>query len=106
MEEVYITAMGAFLPNDPIINDEVESYLGMIHGKPSAVKNRILKKNGIIQRYYALDKFQQSTHSNAELAAEAIRNAIIRSDLSTNEIELLATGTTQGDLAVPFVQVG
>ncbi len=101
MKNVYITSLGAYLPNEPISNDELEDYLGRINGKSSAVKNRILKQNGIKERYFAIDKNQESTHSNAELATNAVKNALEKSSLRPSEIQLLSTGTTQGDLLVP-----
>lgn len=101
MNNVYINAIGAFLPGEPVDNDAIEQHLGEVNGKPSVLKNRILKQNGIQTRYYALDNKQQSQYSNATLAANAAKNAVEKSKLSINEIELLATGTTQGDLPVP-----
>ncbi|WP_271769849.1 beta-ketoacyl-ACP synthase III [Aquimarina algiphila] len=101
MKNVYITSSGVYLPNKPISNDEIEHYLGEINGEKSAVKDRILKQNGIKQRYFALNTKQESTHSNAQLAVNAIEQAIAKSSLSQKEIELLSTGTTQGDLPVP-----
>ena len=79
----------------------MEDYLGLINGKKSAVKDRILKQNGIKTRFYALDKNQKSTHSNAELASKAIKLALEKSGTDAKDIELLSTGTTQGDLPVP-----
>jgi 3-oxoacyl-[acyl-carrier-protein] synthase-3 len=93
--------MGTFLPGEPVSNDEMEDYLGRINGQSSAVKPRILKQNGIKTRHYALDKNQQSQYLNADLAANAIENALKSSNLSASEIELLITATTQGDLPVP-----
>ncbi len=101
MKNVYITSSGSFLPNSPISNEEMEDYIGRINGKDSIARDRILKQNGIEQRYYALDKEQKSTHSNAEMAALAVNNAIDNSPIHHQDIELLATGTTQGDLPVP-----
>ncbi|MBL6448279.1 3-oxoacyl-ACP synthase [Fulvivirga sp. 29W222] len=101
MDNVYITSAGFFLPNDPVSNEEMEDYLGRINGKDSALKNRILKQNGIKFRHYAIDKKQQSSHTNAEMAAHAVNHALERSALSPKDIELLATGTTQADLPVP-----
>ena len=48
MNEVYITASGAFLPNKAVSNEEMEDFLGRINGKDSRVKERILKQNGIV----------------------------------------------------------
>jgi 3-oxoacyl-[acyl-carrier-protein] synthase-3 len=101
MKEVYITSAGTFLPNKPISNLEIEDYLGCINGEPSSVKDRILKQNGITARHFAIDKHQNTTHLNAELAAEAIHAALAKSTLSGKDIQLLATGTTQGDLPIP-----
>jgi 3-oxoacyl-[acyl-carrier-protein] synthase-3 len=101
MNDVFITASGVYLPNQPISNDEMEDYLGRLHGKDSGIKNRILKQNGIQSRYYAMDKNQVSTHLNAELAANAVEAAIAKSELRASEIAHLSTGTTQGDLPVP-----
>lgn len=101
MNEVYITSAGVFLPNNPIHNDEMEDYLGRLYGKDSSLKARILKQNGIKQRYYAIDKNQESTFSNAELAVKAIEAAIAKSELRSKEVSLLCTGTTQGDLPIP-----
>ena len=53
---VYITKAARFLPNEAVSNDEMEDYLGMVDGKPSRAKPLILYRNGIKQRYYALDK--------------------------------------------------
>jgi len=101
MNDVYITSSGVFLPNKPISNDEIEDYLGLILNKKSVLKNRILKQNGIKNRYFAINKKQKSTHTNAELAANAIKQAIKKSNLKEKDIKLLATGTTQGDLLIP-----
>ena len=98
---VYITSLGVYLPNAAVHNDDMESYLGKISGNSSLVRSRILKQNGIQSRYYALNKQQQSTHSNAQLATYAVKEAISRSTLKQQDIQLLATGTTQGDLPVP-----
>lgn len=101
LNKVYIVSTGAYLPNHPISNDEIEDYLGRINGEKSLVKDRILKQNGIKSRYFALDKDQKTTHLNVDLAASAAREAIDRSKIRPDSIELIATGTTQGDLPIP-----
>lgn len=100
MKEVYITRTAAFLPNDPISNDEMETFLGMIDGVPSKGKGITLRSNGIKTRYYAIDKNGQSTHSNAKLTALAIEK-LTDSQFSQNDIELLACGTTSPDNLLP-----
>jgi hypothetical protein len=42
---VYINALGQFLPGEPVGNDQIEDRLGMIGGRPSRLKSRILKQN-------------------------------------------------------------
>ena len=101
MSEVFITSAGIFLPNEPISNAEMEDYLGRINGKDSRAKQRVLNQNGITNRYYAIDKNQITTHSNATLAANAVKEAIRKSTLRSADVELLCTGTTQGDLPIP-----
>jgi 3-oxoacyl-[acyl-carrier-protein] synthase-3 len=53
---VYVTSTGAFLPGPPIDNDEMEKILGLIDGRESRLKRRILKANGIVTRHNAIDR--------------------------------------------------
>src|SRR5262252_976761 len=100
-EEVYITALGKFLPGPPISNEEVEDYLGMIGGKPSRLRARVLKQNGILSRHYAIDREGRVNYWNCDLAARAARDAVSRSELTLAEIEMLAAATSQSDLLAP-----
>ena len=100
MSEVYITKVSKFLPNEPISNDEMESYLGMIDGVPSKGKALTLRNNGIKTRYYAIDKLGNSTHSNAKMTALAIEK-LMDGDFKQTDIELLACGTTSPDNLLP-----
>ena len=71
----YIIGVGAYLPNEAVSNEEIEPVLRTINKKSSRVKRIILKRNGIEKRYYALDRQTgRQTHTNAQLAAEAIEN--------------------------------
>lgn len=97
----YITAAGAFLPNGPVDNERMERVLGLVGGKPSRLRERILKQNGITSRHYALDEDGRTTHLNEELAVHAIHAALAQRGLRPEQIEMLACGTTQGDLPVP-----
>ena len=58
---VFVNSLGIFLPNEPVSNDEMETLLGSIHGKPSKLRRRILKQNGIHTRYYALNEQGEPT---------------------------------------------
>lgn len=46
-QKVFITKVSAFLPNKPVLNEDMESYLGKIGGTPSRVKSIVLRQNGI-----------------------------------------------------------
>lgn len=100
MNNVYITALSKFLPNDPVSNDEMEDYLGYVDGLPSKSKRIILRYNKIKTRYYALTKDGKSTHTNAQLTAEAIRK-LESENFKLDEMELLAGGTTSPDHLIP-----
>lgn len=101
MIDVYINKMAVFLPNDPVKNDDMESILGMIDNKPSLVKRIVLKSNKIKTRYYAIDPItNESTHSNAKLAALAIEK-LGKNGFDINSAELLACGTTTPDQLLP-----
>lgn len=100
MQGVYITKAAKFLPNDPISNDEMELYLGMIDGVPSKGKGLTLRNNGIKTRYYSIDKQGNSTHSNAKMTALAIEQ-LTDDTFKQTDIELLACGTTSPDNLLP-----
>src|SRR4051794_38728148 len=86
----YITGIGKYLPGPPISNEEMEDYLGRIHGRPSRAKARILKQNGIRSRHYAIDTSQRTTHRNSEMAALAITDALANAKVPLHEIDFLA----------------
>lgn len=97
---VYITKASKFLPNEPVGNDEMESYLGMVDGKPSKARSIILHRNGIKQRYYALDKQGNVTHTNVQMAAESIRR-LFDENFTENDIDVLACGTASPEEIMP-----
>lgn len=99
--KAYITGTAVFLPNAPVDNEQIESVLGMIGGKPSRARRIILRSNGIRQRHYAIDPSSGlTTHTNAQLTAEAIRG-LADSGFNLSDIDCLATGTTRPDQLMP-----
>ncbi len=100
MFEVYITKTSKYLPNEAISNDEMESYLGMINNTASKARRIILRNNGIISRYYALDKNGNPTHNNAELTVKAIQG-LYDGNFSSQDVELLSCGTSTPDNILP-----
>lgn len=97
---VYINKIAKFLPNKPVYNDDMENYLGMIDGKPSRARAVILRRNGIKQRYYALDKQGNVTHTNAQMAANAIRN-LCDKEFTLKDIDLLSCATASPEQLIP-----
>jgi 3-oxoacyl-[acyl-carrier-protein] synthase-3 len=100
MNQVFITGASAYLPNDPVENDAMEGVLGQVGAEPSRHRSKILARNGIKQRYYAR-KHGMQTHLNEELAACAVTDLLNRQKVNIENIQMLAAGTTAGDLMVP-----
>jgi 3-oxoacyl-[acyl-carrier-protein] synthase III len=97
MNDVFIVKMAAFLPNEPVGNDEIEEVLGFVGGKPSKAKKIVLKSNGIKQRYYAINKqTKKLDFNNAKLTAEAVKKL-----LNGDEIDILSCGTSTPDQTAP-----
>lgn len=99
MNPVYIVATGKFLPNDPVSNEDMESVLGQVGGKPSRGRAIVLRNNGIKSRHYALNGGGRLTHSNAELVVEALKDAG-NGTVPTN-IDVLSCGTSAADQTLP-----
>ncbi len=99
-DAVYITRLSKFLPNEPVSNEQMEEYLGMVDGTPSKAKPLILRNNQIKSRYYALDKNGNSTHTNTELTVEAIKG-LFDGNFKASDIDMLACGTTSPDQLLP-----
>ena len=98
---VYITHISKFLPNDPVDNDSMEEFLGLINGKKSVARSLILKSNGIKQRYYALTRDGQISHTNKEMAALAIRSLCESAGLTPPDVDLIAAGTASPEQIMP-----
>ncbi|HET9462957.1 MAG TPA: hypothetical protein VFO43_03220, partial [Thiobacillus sp.] len=95
--DVFITRSAAYLPLAPVSNDDIESVLGQVGGKPSRSRRIILRNNGILSRHYALDRESgEPVMTNAQLAASAIRGLG-----DTGPIDCLATGTSSPDQLLP-----
>ena len=78
----------------------MEDFIGKIGGVPSRVKPIILRQNGIKTRYYALDRNQQITHTNAQMASKAI-NKLFKNEKEKEAIEVLTCGTSSPDQLLP-----
>lgn len=100
--KAYINDIAGFLPNAPVGNEEIEQVLGMVGGKPSRSRRITLRSNGIESRHYAIDpKTGRFTHTNAQLAAEAVRALWTKSGLRPEAMEVLCCGTSGPDQIKP-----
>lgn len=97
---VYITRASKHLPNRAVGNDDIERYLGMINGCPSKARSLILRRNGIKQRYYALNERGEATDTNVGMAAKAVA-ALCDEHFSVDDIDVLACGTASPEQLVP-----
>lgn len=96
--EVFLTRTGAFLPFAPVSNDDIESVLGQVGGKPSRARRLVLRSNGIQSRHYAIDRATgEPVMSNAQMTAAAIR--AMGADIG--HVDCLATGTSLPDQLMP-----
>lgn len=98
--DVFIKKTSSYLPNNSVTNDIIEDYIGKIGGKPSRVKNLVLRQNGIKSRYYALTTNQEITHTSAMLASEAIKRLFSDSN-ELSHLELITTATSIPDQILP-----
>ena len=100
MNPVYITKASKFLPNTPIDNDQMETFLGKINEAASRAKRVVLRNNGIQTRYYALDTQGNPTHTNTELTYLAIEG-LLDHRFKAEDIEVLSCGTSTPDSLLP-----
>ncbi len=98
---VYLESAGYFMPGEPVSNDAMDSYIAPLNRMSSRIKSRILAENGIKQRYYAIDPEGATVFSNAQLAANAIRDCLRRHDSDLSAVSLLASGSSGGDALMP-----
>ncbi|WP_251878305.1 iron-containing redox enzyme family protein [Achromobacter sp. Marseille-Q4954] len=98
---VYLESAGYFMPGEPVSNDAMDSYIAPLNRMSSRIKSRILAENGIKQRYYAIDPEGATVFSNAQLAANAIRDCLRRNDSDLSAVSLLASGSSGGDALMP-----
>jgi len=98
----FITGFGAFLPNRPVGNDEIEDVLGRLSNMSTRVKLRVLSNNGILSRHYAIDPASgRQTHTQARLTAEAVWVLARNWDFALDTMECLACGTSAADQVMP-----
>ena len=101
LRDGYVTGAGVFLPGAPIDNGRMEDHLGRINGRDSLFGKKALRWNGVESRHYAMAADGNVSHSNAEMCALAVKQALDDAALQRRDLTFLAAATTQGDLIVP-----
>ncbi len=97
---VFITRAAKFMPGTPVNNDDMETRLGMAGDEPSKARRIVLRRNGIVQRYYALDAKGNPTYTNAQMAANAVKG-LLDEQITVDDIDVLACGTASPETLVP-----
>ncbi len=77
----------------------MEDVLGLINNKRSKARAIVLRNNGIKSRYYAF-KDGKSTHTNAQMCAEAIRD-LFNNGRSIEDLQIITAGSTTTDQLLP-----
>jgi 3-oxoacyl-[acyl-carrier-protein] synthase III len=98
---VYLTATGAFFPGEPVGNDRIDEFVAPLNGTSARLKRRILAENGIEQRYYSTGPDGQTRFSATQMAAAAIRECLDAAQVPLDAVDMLCTGTSGGDAALP-----
>ena len=99
-----VVSTGAFLPGDPISNEDLERFVGPL-------PEDILEGIQVKQRHWMIDpETGEHLTSNSEMATWAAADALAKAGLTADDVELLVVSTASPDYLLPplvtFVQEG
>ncbi|HEY5758175.1 MAG TPA: hypothetical protein VIU34_20255, partial [Steroidobacter sp.] len=100
-DSVYMTSTGSFLPGAPVGNDDIDRYIAPLNATSARIKRRILAENGITRRHYAIDANGETVISNTQMAAMAVHHCLASAEIKLQDVSILCTGSSGGDLAMP-----
>ncbi|MBT2325094.1 iron-containing redox enzyme family protein [Variovorax paradoxus] len=100
-QRVYLESAGYFMPGEAVSNEHMDAYIAPLNRMSERIKRRILAENGIRERYYAIDAEGRTVHTNAQLAAGAIRHCLQQGGTELSRVSLLASGSSGGDALMP-----
>lgn len=89
------------MPGEPVPNERMDAYIAPLDRMSERIKRRILAENGIRTRHYAIDEDGATRHTNAQMAAAAIRDCLRRGGAELSRVSLLASGSSGGDALMP-----
>lgn len=102
MSDAFITGHGAFLPHQPVTNEQIGDVLGPVGEISAKLRRRILINNGIRTRHYAIDpESKEASHTNAQLTALAIQTLAANANFDLADLDCLACGTSSPDQFIP-----
>lgn len=109
LQRVVVAGTGAFLPNDPVPNSELERILGDIPDAPKRVRTfiqnmgpRMLESGGVESRHFAIDpESHRLTHTVVTLAEPAARRAIEAASCRPGDVELLLLAAPNYEFSTP-----
>lgn len=102
MKRAQIVGTGAYLPGEPIGNEQLEAIVGPL-------PEDILEGIQVRQRYWMIDpESGEHTINNSEMATNAARQALETAGVATGDVELLVVSTASPEYLLPpmatFVQ--
>jgi 3-oxoacyl-[acyl-carrier-protein] synthase-3 len=101
VKPVFINRISAYLPHDPVGNEDMEARLGLVGDRPSRARKLVLRSNGITQRHYVIDpQTGVASMNNAQLTAEAVRG-LEHEGFGLNELQCLVASTSSPDQTMP-----
>ena len=109
LQRVAVTGTGSFLPNEPVLNDQIDDVLGHLIEAPKKVQTfvrtvgrRMLESGGIKARHFALDPETHAlTHTIASLGEQAALQALDMAGKKPTDVDLLLLSSSSYDTTTP-----
>jgi 3-oxoacyl-[acyl-carrier-protein] synthase-3 len=100
-DSVFVSSTGLFMPGEPVGNDDLDRYIAPLSAASARIKRRILAENGIRSRHYAIAEDGTTVYSAAAMAAAAVNSCLAASEIQLDDLTILCTGSSGGDVAMP-----
>ncbi|MBO3749431.1 3-oxoacyl-ACP synthase III family protein [Streptosporangiaceae bacterium NEAU-GS5] len=95
MNRVSVVSTGAYLPGDPISNEDMERLVGPL-------PEEVLEGLQVTSRHWVIDPATgDHRESNSELAHKAATQALERAGVAPEEVDLLVTSTASPEYLLP-----